>query len=189
MSLAISLGAKDIVADILVGMSIVFEKTYSVGDIIQIGDFKGRVVEIGVRSTKVVNSTNDVKIFNNHEIGSVINYSKQNSVCVVRISLPVTVSVDKLKRLFENELPLVREINPYIISGPKFDGILEFQNDKMIISVSAEGQEEHIHSIRLDLNRALQSMAERELLTYAQSSITINVHGTAAEAANSKESV
>ena len=122
------------------------------GDVIQIGDFKGRVVEIGVRSTKVVNGTNDVKIFNNHEIGSVINYSKRNSVCVVKLSLPITVSLESLKKLFDKELPLVKEANPYIISGPRFNGILEFQEDKMIVSISAEGQEEHIYSIRLELN-------------------------------------
>ena len=184
LSLAISLGAKDIVADILVGLGIVFERTYSVGDIIQIGDFKGKVLSIGVRSTKVINGTKDVKIFNNHEIGSVINYSKQNTVCIVKISLPVSVSIDSLKALFEEELPLVREKNPYIIKGPQYDGILEFQKDEMIVGVSAEGPEEHIKSIRMDLNEALQSMAERELLQYAQSNITINLHGGAAQTAD-----
>lgn len=180
LSLAISLGAKDIVADILAGLSIVFERAFSVGDIIQIGDFKGKVLEIGVRSTKVINGTKDIKIFNNHEIGSVINYSKRNTICVVRITLPVDLSVDSLEALFEKELPKVREVNPHIVSGPKFNGILELQNDQMVVGISAEGPEEHIHSIRKDLNRVLQSMAERELLEYAQSNITINVNGAGA---------
>jgi small conductance mechanosensitive channel len=182
LSLAISLGAKDIVADILAGLSIVFERAFSVGDIIQIGDFKGKVLEIGVRSTKVINGTKDIKIFNNHEIGSVINYSKRNTICVVRITLPVDISVDSLEALFEKELPKVREVNPHIVSGPKFNGILEFQNDQMVVGISAEGPEVYIHSIRKDLNRALQSMAERDLLQYAQSNITINVNGAAAKA-------
>ena len=180
LSLAISLGAKDIVADILAGLSIVFEGTYFVGDIIQIGDFKGKVLEIGVRSTKLVNSTHDVKIISNHEISSVINYSKQTTVCVVKIRLPVTASVDRLKKLFEKELPEVRKINPHITKGPDYDGIQEFVGDKMIISVKAEGPEEHIKSIRDDLNQALQSMAERELLQYAPSNITISFNGSPA---------
>ena len=113
-----------------------------------------------------------------------INYSKQNTVCIVKISLPVSVSIDSLKALFEEELPLVREKNPYIIKGPQYDGILEFQKDEMIVGVSAEGPEEHIKSIRMDLNEALQSMAERELLQYAQSNITINLHGGAAQTAD-----
>jgi hypothetical protein len=101
---------------------------------------------------------------------------------VVSITLPVDISVDSIEALFEEELPKVREINPHIVNGPKFNGILEFQNDQMVVGISAEGPEVYIHSIRKDLNRALQSMAERDLLQYAQSNITINVNGAAAKA-------
>ena len=187
LSLAISLGAKDIVADILAGLSIVFERTYYVGDIVQIGDFKGKVTEIGVRSTKVVSGSKDVKTISNHEIGSVINFSKQTSVCVVRISLPVTMSIDELTKLFDEELPLVAQKNPYIISGPRFNGINEFNEDKMIVSISAEGAEEHMMAIRFDINRALQSMAERKLLQYAQSNITINLGDAAVNKADTSK--
>ena len=177
LSLAISLGAKDMVTDIIAGLSIILEKTYQVGDYIQVGDFKGKVMEIGVRSTRIINGTHDVKTISNHEISNVINFSQKTSVCVVRIRVPVTVSIDEIKELFEKELPAVGKINPHIISGPKFEGILDFDNDRMIIGVSAEGPEEYIYRIRLDLNRALQSMAERQLLQYAQSNITIKVEG------------
>lgn len=168
MSLAISLGAKDIVADILAGLSLVFERTYYVGDIVQIGDFKGRVLEIGVRSTKLMSGTQDIKIICNHEIGSVINCSKQNSICTVKICLPVTTSIDEVKRLLEDELALVAKKNPHITKGPHYDGILEFVDDSMVISISAEGPEEYMGDIRFDINQTLQSMAERKLLQYAK---------------------
>ncbi|MBQ8136488.1 MAG: mechanosensitive ion channel [Clostridia bacterium] len=42
VSLALSLGAKDLAADILAGLSIVFEKSFEVGDIVQIGNEKVR---------------------------------------------------------------------------------------------------------------------------------------------------
>jgi small conductance mechanosensitive channel len=167
MSLAISLGAKDIVADILAGLSLVFERTYYVGDIVQIGDFKGRVLEIGVRSTKLMSGTQDIKIISNHEIGSVINCSKQNSICTVKICLPVTTSIDEVKRLLEDELALVAKKNPHITKGPHYDGILEFVDDNMVIGISAEGPEEYMGDIRFDINQTLQSMAERKLLQYA----------------------
>jgi small conductance mechanosensitive channel len=166
MSFAISLGAKDIVADILAGLSLVFERTYYVGDIVQIGDFKGKVLEIGVRSTKLVSDTQDVKIISNHEIGSVINCSKQNSICVISISLPITTSIDELRKVLEAELPLVAQKNPHITKGPSFDGIQKFDGDKMTISISAEGLEEHMKDIRFDINLALQSMVKRGELEF-----------------------
>ena len=175
LSLAISLGAKDIVADILAGLSIVFERNYYVGDIVRIGDFKGKVEEIGVRSTKVTGGSNEVKIISNHEIGSVINYSKQTSVCSVKLNLPVTVSIEEIRKLFDEELPKVREMNPYIVKGPNFDGIQELVDDRMIISISVEGPEEQIGSIQLDLNRVLQSMVNRGLLEHPKTNVTITM--------------
>ena len=175
LSLAISLGAKDIVADILAGLSIVFERNYYVGDIVRIGDFKGKVEEIGVRSTKVTGGSNEVKIISNHEIGSIINYSKQTSVCSVKLNLPVTVSIEEIQKLFDEELPKVKEMNPYIVKGPNFDGIQELVDDRMIISISVEGPEEQIGSIQLDLNRVLQSMVNRGLLEHPKTNVTITM--------------
>ena len=182
LSLAISLGAKDIVADILAGLSIVFEKSYNVGDFISIGDFKGKVLEIGIRTTKIKDSDNSVKIISNHQISSVINYSKQNTRCVVKIGVPVDVSLAELRALFEKELPLVKKSNPFITKGPDFEGILEFKGNSMIIGISAEGPHENIYGIKLDLNHLLQSMVERELLIYSNSNITINLEGVAPSA-------
>lgn len=181
MSLAVSLGAKDIVADILAGLSIVFEKTFRIGDIVKIGDYKGQVLEIGIRSTKVLEGNRSIKSICNHEIGSVINFSRRSSKCEVRIKIPITTSITDISRLLEEELPLVTKINPHITSGPKYDGITEFEGDKMILSISAEGPEEYCESIKRDINLVLQSLAERELLHLPASNITINLEGVAAK--------
>lgn len=47
-SLAISLGAKDLVADVLSGISIVFSGEYQIDDIVEIGGFRGKVWEIAL---------------------------------------------------------------------------------------------------------------------------------------------
>lgn len=57
----------------------------------------------------------------------------------------------------------------------------------MIVSISAEGAEEHMMAIRFDINRALQSMAERKLLQYAQSNITINLGDAAVNKADTSK--
>ena len=66
-------------------------------------------------------------------------------------------------------------MNPYIVKGPNFDGIQELVDDRMIISISAEGPEEQIGSIQLDLNRVLQSMVNRGLLEHPKTNVTITM--------------
>ena len=83
--------------------------------------------------------------------------------------------------MFESELTKAREINPHITRGPKFDGIVEFNDDNMTISVSAEGPEAYIYGIKIDLNRMLQSLAERGLLELAQQNIAITTLSTQEE--------
>ena len=68
VSLALSLGARDMAADVLAGLSIVFEKSFEVGDIVQIGSAKGTVQEIGVRSTKLLTMDNNVMTISNLQI-------------------------------------------------------------------------------------------------------------------------
>lgn len=86
---------------------------------------------------------------------------------LIRSFLNYAMFIDELKKVLEAELPLVAQKNPNITKGPHYDGILEFVDDSMVISISAEGPEEHMSDIRFDINQTLQSMAERKLLHYA----------------------
>src|SRR5699024_3524145 len=61
LSIAISLGAKDMVGDILAGLFIIFEGEFRVGDIVMIGDWRGTVLEIGVRTTKIQDGSKNIK--------------------------------------------------------------------------------------------------------------------------------
>ncbi|HUU76356.1 MAG TPA: mechanosensitive ion channel domain-containing protein [Methanoregulaceae archaeon] len=51
---ALGLGLKDLFADIVGGIVIIFEKPYQIGDKITIGNQYGEVKDIGIRSTKLV---------------------------------------------------------------------------------------------------------------------------------------
>jgi len=51
---ALGLGLKDLFADIIGGIVIIFEKPYQIGDKITFGGYYGEVKDIGIRSTKLV---------------------------------------------------------------------------------------------------------------------------------------
>lgn len=54
---ALGLGLKDLMADIFGGLVLVVEQPYRIGDKVSIGDYYGEVVDIGIRSTKLVTPT------------------------------------------------------------------------------------------------------------------------------------
>lgn len=164
MSLAISLGAKDIVADILSGIALVFDGTYNVGDTIETGGFKGKVIEIGIRSTKLLGAGNEIKTINNSSIGNVTNLSKRTSFCSVSFTVRATESLDEIEAMLERELPAYKDKIPGIIRGPVFWGVAGVADGKMTLEIGAEAREEERYAVERGLNRMLQSLYERKLI-------------------------
>jgi len=51
---AIGFGLKDLFADVIGGLIIIFEKPYQIGDKVKIGEYYGEVSDIGIRSTRLI---------------------------------------------------------------------------------------------------------------------------------------
>ncbi|MBR0230193.1 MAG: mechanosensitive ion channel, partial [Erysipelotrichaceae bacterium] len=87
-SLIISLGAQTIINDFLAGMFILFEKQYSVGDYVKIGDYSGTVTSVAMRVTYLRNYEGQKIIIPNGQITSVINYGAAYNLAKLVVPTP-----------------------------------------------------------------------------------------------------
>lgn len=87
VGLGISLALQDILKDFLAGVFIIFENQYDVGDTIEVAGFKGEVIALGLKTTKIKAYTGEVNMIANRNIGSVINHSASNSLAVVEFEV------------------------------------------------------------------------------------------------------
>ncbi|MBU1678777.1 MAG: mechanosensitive ion channel family protein [Bacteroidetes bacterium] len=101
MGLAIGFSSQDILKNIFGGIMIIFDRTFQVGDKVQIGEHYGEVLNIGLRSTRIVTADDSVVSIPN---GDVMNKSVSNSnsgetncQVVAEIYLPVYVDTAKAK--------------------------------------------------------------------------------------------
>ena len=69
----VGLGAQSLIKDIIAGIFIVFEGEFRVGDIVTIKEFRGTVLDIGLRTTKIMGMDGNIKIYNNSEISGITN--------------------------------------------------------------------------------------------------------------------
>ncbi|NLX64444.1 MAG: mechanosensitive ion channel family protein [Clostridiaceae bacterium] len=100
--LAFSLAAKDAVSNLLGSITIMTDKTYSVGDWIQAGDIEGTVEEIGFRSTKIRTFANSLISVPNSIMSNepVTNWSKMGKRRVsFNINIPLDTPADKINTL------------------------------------------------------------------------------------------
>lgn len=160
ISLAISLGSKDIVADILAGIFIIFEGDFHVGDFVDINGFQGIVQEIGVRSTKVLGLGDNVKIIGNQSIQNVLNMSKMNTWLTLEFRIPPDCKLTEVEKLLEAELPEIGKRIPEIICGPLYKGVWAIEMGKKVLHISCECQECHSRRVRRKLNHEVIVLLE-----------------------------
>ncbi|MBP3892553.1 MAG: mechanosensitive ion channel [Atopobiaceae bacterium] len=165
VGMALTMGSRELVSDIVAGVYIVFEGQYQVGDMVEIGNFRGWVKEIGVRATKVVDESNHIKIIGNTDVKNVVNLSKYNAKCLVNIKAPSTESIERIEGLLNSELPNMAQGCPSIVSGPTYIGITDLTGGNMTLTFTVECSEEDCKPITRYLNRELILLFQREGIT------------------------
>ncbi len=163
VGLGLSLGAKDLVTDILAGVSIVFEGEFRTGDIVEIGGYRGMVQEIGIRTVKITADGN-VKIFRNSSVSGVINLTQRYSLATVRIQVSRQERIDRVEEIFKKALPSIKEQIPRIEGDIRFLGVCDMNADSVILEITARCEERYRSQVERDLYRHINLlMAEQGL--------------------------
>lgn len=135
MSVVVGFGAQHLIADILSGIFIVLEGSFRVGDYVTIGDFRGEVLEIGLRTTKIESDDFNVKIFNNSAISEIINMTKENSFASVVVEIPYDADVELVERIVRENFATLREKYDKIVADPIYRGITNFGTSGIEVNI------------------------------------------------------
>lgn len=101
-SLVAGLALQDLLKDFIVGISILIESQYSIGDWVSINGFKGEVLPSNLRTTKLKAYTGEIKYIFNRNINEIINYSTDSSNLIIDISVAYESDIDKVKSVLDD---------------------------------------------------------------------------------------
>ena len=174
LTLVVGLGAQPLIADIIAGIFIIFEDEYHVGEIVTINDFRGTVMEIGIRSTKLIDSAGNIKIINNSAIGDVINLSRELSLAIVDCDFPYDVPVELIETILKDNFPKIAENIPAIKEGPYYKGVCMFKDSNVTIKIVAKCLEEDRFQVERDLNREYRRVIVENGIDIAYPQVVIN---------------
>ncbi len=133
LSVVIGFGAQELVKDIIAGLFIIFEDQFAVGDLIMVDGWLGYVTEIGIRATKV-SFYDDVKSFNNSDIRGIENYSVKDIVVANReIGIGYDEDLQRVYKVFERELPLMKDRIIGAEDKPRLFGIVRLEDSAVIL--------------------------------------------------------
>jgi small-conductance mechanosensitive channel len=138
IGLAVSLAGRDVVADIISGALILVDRPYRVGDRIDLAGLNswGDVVDIGMRSTKVLTLNNRMVIVPNSQIGKdqIVNYSYPDPSYYDTTDIVVAYDndVEQVGQLLVDTVRLVEGVQ----KEREIDALLmEFTENQMVFKV------------------------------------------------------
>ena len=114
IGIAVGFAAQDILKNIFGGIMIVFDRPFQVGDKIEVGNYYGEVVEIGLRSTRIVTKDDSlVSVPNSEVVNTAVsnsNAGESNCQVVAEIWLPIDIDTSRAREIAIE----AAQVSPYI---------------------------------------------------------------------------
>ena len=164
VGLVAGLALQDILKDFIVGMTIIFEGEYLVGDWVSINGFKGEVLPSNLRTTKIKAYTGEVKIISNRNITEIINFSLEKTNLVIDVNVAYESDIKKVKDVLNNLCIELKE--RYSLKEMDCLGIQELSESSIVFRLVALSK----YPDHFELDRKIK---EDIVLTFNKEKITI----------------
>lgn len=174
LTLVVGLGAQTLIADIIAGVFLVFENEFSVDEIITIDGFRGKVVEIGIRTTKLLDAAGNIKIVNHSAITNVVNLSRELSLAVVDCDFPYDVPVEFIENLFDKHFEGIKERIPAIVEGPFYKGVCMYKDSNVTVKIVAKCHEDDRFQVERDLMKEYRHLLTVNGIDISYPQVVIN---------------
>ena len=173
VGLIIGLALQDMIKDFIAGVFIVFDNQYNIGDTVTINDFKGEVVALGLKSTKIRAYTGEIMTVANGTITEVINHSQSSSLAIVDVEvsykedLDHVVSVlDKLCKKLTKEIDkLVGDVELFGVTGLDVNGV------RIRVTAMTEPLEQSL--VAAKIRKAIKDTFDKEGITIPSSQVVV----------------
>ena len=153
VGLVIGLGVTSLIEDIVAGIFIIAERLFDVGDIVVIDGFRGKVVSIGIRSTKLADVGGDILTMRNSSIGSLVNLTDRQSCAALTIPIAPDESLQKVEQIIkDSHIENIKNTCDKIIGDPLYLGLCDInaKGVQMLLFIAGCKEDD-----RYDVERAL----------------------------------
>lgn len=161
VGLAISFGAQSLIEDVIAGLFIIFEKQFMIGDVIQVNNTRGKVTDIGIRTTTIEDVYGDILIVNNSDLRMILNTSANLSPAICDAYISYDQNIENVEKIIEEAVEAMKENIPAIKEGPKYRGVQKIDEKGILIRIYAKTEELDKYQAVRDMNRQLKIIFEK----------------------------
>ena len=135
LSIVVGLGAQSLVSDLLAGIFIVMEGSLHVGDYILVDGVRGKVIEIGLRTTRYEDDNQNIRIICNNALKEFANMSMKYSIVFYNIPVPYKEDYPRIRSILNKEFLQLYEDNRFLKGIPVCQGIQNFADSSVDLRI------------------------------------------------------
>ena len=138
VGVAIGFGSQTLIRDIVSGAFFLMDDAFRLGEYIEVGDAKGRVEKINVRSLFLRHHRGAINILPYGEIKRLRNTSRDWMILVMDFRLTYDTNLMTVKKILKqigDEIALDEELAPDLIRAPKFAGVMSTEDSAIVVRV------------------------------------------------------
>ena len=119
----LTLAFQDLAKDFIAGISIVMEDQFEIGDNVMINGFRGDVIGMGLKTTRIKDYKGAVQIISNHMITEVTNYSLNPSLAEVTIQVDSDNDLDKVENIIKKTMETIDKTYDFLKGNTELWGV------------------------------------------------------------------
>lgn len=174
LSLIIGLGCQSLVSDVVAGLFMILEGDIKVGDVVVINGWRGTVLQIGLRRTKIEDSVGNINIVNNSSISNIINNTRDHSYAICDVGIEYNESIERVEAILAENMHTFKEKIPAIIDGPFYKGVQELGASAVVIRLLAKCSENDKFQVERDMNRVIKMLFDEHNVNIPFDQIVVN---------------
>ena len=178
VGLAVGFGSQTLVRDIFSGAFFLVDDAFRKGEYIDIGDVKGTVEKISVRSFQLRHHLGALNPIPFGEIKVLTNFSRDWVIMKLPLRVTYDTDVEKVRKLIKNlgqELLSDPVIGDNFIQPLKSQGVIEMQDSAMIIRVKFMTKPGDQWLVRKRVYQDIRELFAREGIKFAHREVTVRL--------------
>lgn len=174
VSAVLALSLQDILKDFFGGLTIILENQFAIGDTISVNGFKGEVISIGLKSTRVRNFEGYVKIIANRNINEVINYSSSYSLAIVDVGVSYEDDLDKVEQVLTDLAKELSKSMTKLKGQVEVLGIESLDSSAVIYRMTVKTKSMEHFRIQREMKKAIKLRLDEEKIKIPYTQIEVH---------------
>ena len=178
VGLAVGFGAQTLVRDIFSGAFYLVDDAFRVGEYINVGDAKGTVEKIGIRSMQLRHHRGAVNIVPYGGIKKMTNESRDWVIEKLEFRLTYDTDITKVKKIVKRigqELMADPELGPHIIEPLKSQGVMAMEDSALLVKAKFTAKPGEQFVIRREAYQRIKQAFDEAGIHFAHRQVTVFV--------------